>query len=319
MIMSKRLLFCMFLSIIGFNSLKAQDPHFTQFYASPLYLNPAFAGTERCPRFVMNYRNQWPAITGQFVTYSMSYDQHIDAIQGGLGLLVMNDRAGEATLNTTNVSLIYSYLLNVNRNFSLKFGAEATLAQKHIDKSKLTFGDMIDERYGFVYDTQEQLPTDTKTFTDFSAGVLGYSKSFYAGFAAHHLTQPDQGFIGNSTLPMKFTGHAGAVIPIEKNGESGLSISPNILFYKQQDFYQFNLGLYVSRGALVGGVWYGFGDALNVLIGLQQNSYRLGFSYDITTSKLTNATAGSIEFSGAYIFPCKPKKKKFRAVKCPSF
>lgn len=318
--MTKRLLFCTFLSLLCIKSLLAQDPHFTQFYANPLYLNPAFAGTERCPRFVMNYRNQWPAITGQFVTYAMSYDQHIDAIQGGIGLQVMNDRAGEATLNTTNVNLMYSYLLNVNRNFSIKAGVQASLAQKRIDRSKLTFGDMIDARYGFVYDTQELLPTDTKTFTDFSAGILGFSKVFYAGFAAHHLTQPDQGFIGNSPLPMKFTGHAGAVIPIERNGnDDGLSLSPNVLFYKQQDFYQFNMGLYVSRGALVGGAWYRFGDALNIVLGLQQNMYRLGFSYDITLSKLTNATGGGIEFSGAYIFPCKPKKKKFRAVKCPSF
>jgi len=58
-------------------NLFAQDPEFTQFYANPLYLNPAFAGTARCPRVNLNYRNQWPAISGTYVTYSASYDQHL--------------------------------------------------------------------------------------------------------------------------------------------------------------------------------------------------------------------------------------------------
>ena len=88
---------------------QAQDPQFTQFYANPLYLNPAFAGTARCPRVVLNYRNQWPALTGTFVTTSASYDQHVDAILGGIGVLVTNDQAGKGTLNTTTVSGIYSY------------------------------------------------------------------------------------------------------------------------------------------------------------------------------------------------------------------
>jgi len=99
------LVLCVFASFTAI----AQDPQFTQFYANPLYLNPAFAGTARCPRVTMNYRNQWPALTGTFVTTSASYDQHVDGLMGGLGFLVTNDQAGKGTLNTTTVSGIYSY------------------------------------------------------------------------------------------------------------------------------------------------------------------------------------------------------------------
>ena len=96
------------LSVMAVLTATAQDPQFTQFYANPLYLNPAFAGTARCPRVVMNYRNQWPALTGTFVTTSASYDQHVDGLTGGLGLLVTHDQAGKGTLNTTTVlSLIH--------------------------------------------------------------------------------------------------------------------------------------------------------------------------------------------------------------------
>ena len=82
------------LSLFNTLELKAQDPEFTQFYANPLYLNPAFAGSMRCPRLAMNYRNQWPAISGNFQTYSVSYDQHLYPLQGGIGAMMYLDRAG---------------------------------------------------------------------------------------------------------------------------------------------------------------------------------------------------------------------------------
>ena len=296
----------------------AQDPEFTQFYANPLYLNPAFAGTARCPRICLNYRNQWPAISGTYVTYSASYDQHFDAIKGGLGLLVTNDKAGQGTLTTTNASLMYSYQLNINREFSMKFGFQATYFQKSIDWSKLQFGDMIDERRGFVYNTNEVPGQSKKANIDLSAGLLGYSKRYFFGFAAHHLTQPDEGLIGTSKLPMKFTVHAGAVLPVGEKGNQ-TTISPNVLYQKQQDFQQLNLGVYVNRGSIVGGLWYRNQDSFIALIGFTQHFFKVGYSYDVTVSKLTNATAGSHEISFSLQFECKPKKKKFRTVSCPSF
>jgi type IX secretion system PorP/SprF family membrane protein len=304
---------------IGFSeNIFAQDPIFTQFYANPLYLNPAFAGSARCPRFCLNYRNQWPGISGTFVTYSASYDQHFDAIGGGLGILFTNDKAGEGTLTTTNVSAMYSYQLNLTREFSMKFGFQATYFQKSVDWSKLTFGDMIDPRRGFVYDTREVPGLQKKSNFDVSAGFLGYSKRYFFGFAANHLTQPDEGLLGPSKLPIKYTGHAGAVLPIGDKGNETF-ISPNVLYQKQQDFQQLNLGLYVSKGGIVGGLWYRNADSFIALIGVQQHYFKLGYSYDVTISKLTNQTAGSHELSFSLQFECKPKKKKFRTVSCPSF
>ena len=134
------------------NKVTAQDPEFSQFYANPLYLNPAFAGTARCPRISLNYRNQWPGISGTFITTSASYDQHVESLNGGLGLIVTNDQAAN-TLRTTRVSGIYSYQIKINRKFSVRAGVEATFFQKSLDWSKLTFGDMIDERRGFVFQT----------------------------------------------------------------------------------------------------------------------------------------------------------------------
>ncbi len=301
----------------------AQDPEFTQFYANPLYLNPAFAGSAHCPRVNLNYRNQWPALTGTFVTYSASYDQHFDGISGGLGLLVLNDKAGEGTLTTTNMSLIYAYQLNVTREFSIRMGMQGTYAQKKVDWDKLTFGDMIDPRYGFIYPTTEIRPETTKSFWDFSAGILAYSSRVYGGVAVNHLTQPEESFIRpapGSKLPMKITGHLGALLPLGgRHNSDETYISPNILYQIQRDFQQFNVGVYVAKPPLVGGLWYRNKDSFIALVGLQQGIFKFGYSYDLTVSKLSNASAGSHELSFSMQFQCHPRKKRFRAVKCPAF
>lgn len=305
--------------VVGCDSLFAQDPEFTQFYSNPLYLNPAFAGTARCPRAVLNYRNQWPGISGTFVTYNASFDQHIDVLAGGLGVLVTEDRAGEGTLNSLAASGIYSYQLNINRVWSLKAGVQGSYYQKRLDKDKLTFGDQIDPRRGFVYTTNENIVNTKVSFVDFSAGLLAFSKRYFFGFAAHHLTQPDEAFIGGeSKLPMKYTGHAGAVIPLE--GRSGnASISPNILYQYQGKFQQLLLGIYFNKGPLVAGLWYRGADAAIALIGIQYGTFKFGYSYDYTVSKLSNSTSGSHEISIGTNFACSPKEKKFRTVNCPSF
>ncbi|MCE2845617.1 MAG: type IX secretion system membrane protein PorP/SprF [Sphingobacteriales bacterium] len=318
----------------------AQDPQFTQFYANPLYLNPAFAGSAKCPRVNFNYRNQWPALKETYITTSAGYDQHFDLINGGVGVLFLQDKAGEGTINKLNLSAMYSYQLNVNRRFSMRFGLQATYVQNTLDFNKLTFGDMIDPRYGFVYATQETRPTESRNFMDFSAGVLGYTNTVYGGFAVHHLTEPDEAFIvkGTSPLPRKYTAHFGAMLPIgdtygrsyrgRLNRDEGTYISPNVLYHQQASFNQLNLGMYIINSPIMGGLWYraNFGgdkavssDSFIALVGLQRGMFKFGYSYDVTVSALSNATGGSHEISVGMQFECRPKKKRFRAISCPSF
>lgn len=318
----KKLLSALFLLVSCFsfkNEIKAQDPHFTQFYANPIYLNPAFAGSHRCPRIIFNYRNQWPNITGTFVTTSFSFDTRVEAVSGGLGIHFLNDKAGMGTMGITRFSGMYAYQLAVTREFSMAFGFQATYGQKKLDWSKLTFGDQIDPKYGFIYNTNETKNQEVVSYPDFSAGVLGFSKRFYAGFAVFHLAEPDEAFLySNSPLPMKFTGHAGAVIPLDgRYGQS--NISPNIIYQQQQDFRELNLGLYLTKGPIVGGLWYRNEDAVVALVGFQQDPVKMGYSYDITVSKLGIVTAGSHEISFQLLFKCRPRHKKFRTVSCPSF
>ena len=71
---------------------RAQDPHFSQFYAAQLYLNPAFAGSSAGSRLMANYRHQWAGIPGAFVTYAFSYDHNFSRLNSGLGLFLFRIR-----------------------------------------------------------------------------------------------------------------------------------------------------------------------------------------------------------------------------------
>jgi len=307
----------------------AQDPEFTQFYANPIYLNPAFAGSHGCPRLNMNHRNQWPSISGAFITNSFSYDQFVNTLQGGIALMVTNDMAGKNTINWSTVSLCYSYHLQVTRKFSMLFGAQATWNQKFLDWSKLTFGDMIDPRRGFIYQTGD-LPRGTlmengwgtRGFFDVSAGFVGFSKNFYFGFAAKHLNMPQETLIlGNSRMPIRFTGHLGANIEFGKGSQyqNVTAISPNIIYTYQDGFMQLNIGTYIKYGVFTAGVWLRARDAFIMTIGIDSGTFRFGYSYDVTVSQLTNASGGSHELSLGLNFSCKSKPQKFRTISCPSF
>ena len=313
---------CFFIS----HDANAQDPAFSQFYANPLYLNPAFAGTNGCPRANLNYRDQWPGIGRTYVTTSASWDQHINAIGGGLGVMVSQDRSGAGHLNTTNASLLYSYHLAVNNKFAIKAGFEASYRMISLDWGDLTFGDMIDPQRGFVYPTSEDIvnnPT-TKSFPDFSAGFIGYSENLFFGFAAHHLTTPNQGFISESQLPTKITAHIGGNIPLSRYSNNVTTISPNFLYQKQQDFQQFNYGVYVNRGPMVGGLWARHSlkniDSFILMLGLIQDSFKFGYSYDITVSNLKNSnTLGAHELSFTLFMPCRSRSRSFNTISCPQF
>ena len=316
--------------VIGFQ-VYAQDPEFTQFYAAPVYTNPAMAGTGSCGgggRVVLNYRNQWPSLPGTFITTAASYDQNFDKIGGGVSLLILDDRAGEGLLTSQSVSAGYSFQMPVNRRFTMRFGIEGQYGQRSIDWAKLRFEDQIDPSRGFVNATKEQWSSDQVGYVNFAAGVLGYSERFYFGLAAHNLTQPVQSFYGNpgAIIPRRYTAHGGLVIPLDgrKNPES--TISPNVLFMMQQKFTQMNIGFYYNKGPLVTGLWfrqtfgeYGNSDALMALVGFRKDRFKFGYSFDLTVSDARAAAPTSHEISAGIEWCARKPSRKYRKLSCPDF
>ena len=113
--------FTVVLLLITFSSV-AQDPEFSQYYAAPLYLNPAFAGTSVDHRFIVNYRNQWPNVNHAFETYAASYDYNLDQLNSGLGFLIVHDKAGSAHLKSTQFNFQYAYKVKLSENWIMSTG-----------------------------------------------------------------------------------------------------------------------------------------------------------------------------------------------------
>ncbi|MGC6433094.1 MAG: type IX secretion system membrane protein PorP/SprF [Crocinitomicaceae bacterium] len=318
----KRILFTIFL-LFNFLKVAAQDLEFTQFYANPIYLNPAMAGSHGCPRVAMNYRNQWPSLSGSYVSYAASYDQYFSNVSGGLGLILVNDVQAK-TINTTSGSLLYSYHAPIGRKWTLMFGAKASMTQKSLDWSKLTFGDMIDPRKGFIYKSGDVPRQNGVTYFDASAGFLVFNKMFNFGVAANHLNQPNESMIGNQDdrLPMRLTAHASYNHHLGKKSKytNSTSIMPSVIYTYQNGFWQLNLGTYVKYNKMTFGVWYRSLDAFVMTVGINTGTFKIGYSYDITVSKLGNQySGGSHELSLGMNFNCRPKPQKFRKLSCPSF
>ena len=293
----------------------AQDPIFSQFYASPLQLNPAFAGTTYAPRIALNYRNQWPGIPNAYQTFSVSYEQFMPDLNSGFGLLVAADEQGDGLVQTNIFKAVYGYRISINRDAAVKIGVEFGGGQTRYDWNRFVFGDQLDRITGAIDPFGNPNPTEevrpdglNNSFLDIGAGLLAYTPIFYAGISMKHLNTFDESIIntGDNTeggRPMRFSAHGGATIDLsERRNGRGAFVSPNILYVRQGRQGQVNAGAYFGWNAIFGGLWYRHAfsnpDAAIAVIGYQYDFLKVGYSYDLTVSGLTqSATGGAHEIS----------------------
>lgn len=305
---------------------------FSQFYANPLYLNPALTGTDECGRIMVHYRNQWPSIEKGFRTYSLAADRYSEFLSGGLGLIVSMDQSSEI-INTFRASGIYAYHLKLSSSSQLNAGFEASFHQQQLKWENLIFADMIDPVSGLVIPAQSiEVPPQNQTISvfDFSGGlVLGIQEKFYFGIAAHHLTRPELGYYNQQTgspLEIKFTAHAGGNFVLQegnyRNDNGKLELSPYIIYQRQLQAQQITAGTNLTLFPLTIGVWYRYSgtnpDGLAFLVGIKQRNYKFAYSYDLTLSNIGGRSGGAHELSFALLI-CTFKRNKPGAIKCPEF
>ena len=321
-------------AVAGMQGVNAQDVGFSQFYANPLYLNPAFAGSKVAPRIALSYRAQWPGLVSAFSTVSASYDQYINDMHGGIGAILLSDRQGDhGMLNTNMLAAMYSFRFQVHEDIFVNLALQAGVVNMNLnwDPNIMRWPDQIDANCGWINLTSATPPDNrSKFYPDFAAGAMIYGPAWYAGFAAHHLNQPSQGFYAEDRVPMKFTANAGGLINLseERRRQSSLGlgtpvISPNFIYQYQGGFHYFNYGLYLDWMPFLVGAWFRHSttnvDAFIFMVGAQHDYFKVGYSYDVTLSEMGNSTLGSHELTVGILLPVPEQKHKIKAIRCPSF
>jgi type IX secretion system PorP/SprF family membrane protein len=318
--------------------IKAQDPHFSQFFASPLTLNPAFTGKfDGTVRVAGNYRNQWPAFNNVYTTSTLSVDFDIlknklpDFDTWGVGILALTDKAGGGVLtnNYLGLSTSYSKSLDEDGFKQIALGFQGTYGQKRLDRNKLFFEDQLTP-YGFTGVTQETFNNDNLNinYLDVNAGILFSASSdetnnFYIGASMYHINRPRESFQGaNWNIATRSTISAGGYFPVS-----------DILTFHTSGIYQYQAKASetVVGGALAasldnttenptnvyGGLWYRVNDAIIPYLGLEFSGLRIGATYDINVSglKAGSQSRGGMEISVIYI----KRPAGFKGIPCPKF
>jgi len=320
-------------------SALAQDPEFSQYYAAPLYLNPAFAGTTSDHRFIANHRNQWPNIARGYVTTALSYDYNLYHANSGVGFLVTMDKAGTAGMKSSQFNFVYSYRVHISNKWVIASGLSFGYAFRTIDLNKLVFGDQLQ------FDSKGQVPSDDPalynlgmaSYFDFNAGMLAYNKSFWFGFATSHLNQPNRTLLNQeATLPIKTTIHGGVRIPLSnvRRKEHQAVLLPSFVYKNQGRFDQLDVGAYFLYEPVVLGLWYRgipiqqnvkdniSQDALVLILGFQMPKFEVTYSYDFTVSELGPVSGGTHEIALKYRLAIQMTdrvKKREKYLPCPTF
>ena len=295
----------------------AQDYHFSQYYANPLYLSPSLAGATDGGRVVLNYRNQWPSIVKAFTTYAFSIDNFFTKFNSGLGFYLIQDRAGSAGLVTTNAAFQYSYNVQVTYYWQVVPAIQFAYGNKAIDFSKAIFPDQSPGNTGGS-GAWERLANEQVNYLDMAASIFAYSSKYWMGLTVDHLARPNYSFLGEEAkAELKYVFFGGVNIWTERRRRKGKSraFSASTRFQHQDNFNQLDAGVYWYNDPIEIGFWYRglpfFNDAKSAStnqdaivasLAYKFNNMRFGYSYDITTSSLGWSTAGAHEVSLLYEF-----------------
>lgn len=321
--------------------VKGQDMHFTQFYAAPMFLNPAFTGANACSRATLVYRNQWPGVNRAYRSYLLSMDHFLQTQKIGVGLLMGVDDAGAGGLRTTLINPNIAYETKLSKTWAVRVGFMPGITIKSVNFNKLIFGDQIarggSSNPSSVATVED--PTVSKTFISIGTGALIYTSNFWIGTSFFNLNKPNESIMSSEQviLPVRYSVHAGTKITLnkeEKDPDLKKTISIVGHYRGQGEFDQFDIGFYYTQSIFNVGFWYrglpgikdykpGYTnhDAFAAVIGFQKDRLTIGYSYDITISILsTNATKGAHELTLSYQF-CKIKEKKTKRllISCPKF
>ena len=319
--------FYLFIFCLTLMKLSAQDIHLSQFWANPLYLNPAQTGMfDGDYRVAAAFRNQWRTVPVPYTTVSFCGDTKFNNVFSqhgtiGGGLIFNNDASGDSrySINQFYVPLSYIQTFKGDTNLSISLGISPGVSNLAFNTTKLSYDSQFDgDAYNPALPTGENYPTQSKTYFDLGSGLAAHYKLKWAGYVSigtslSHLTRPNISFFKNEgvNLYTKSNTYISVKYPLKEL----LFLHVDAMYEKQGPFHETvlasRIGYIVNKENNVSvniGLSARVGDAAIALVGLDYKSLRVGMAYDINTSKFTAATnkRGAIEFSVLYIFKKAP-------------
>ena len=327
----------MVLSLLLSLRIVAQDLHFSQFSATPSYINPALTGKFNGDgRFTVNHRSQWRSVTVPYQTFAATADfsKLGSTPKLGTGVSVYYDKAGDSKLTTFkfDFALSYSVKLSYDNKHSISMGLQGGLKNITIDYSALRF----DNQYnGTAYDVDlsngESFGYDKLLAATASSGLAYFyvdqKKVIVAGMGVYNLISSNQSFFtgGASPLDKRVNSYVGAEIALNDKQ----LIMPTLFFSKQGKLQETIMGGKFKQilfddnryyRTLSAGIFWRNRDALFVTGNIELNDINFGISYDLNVSGLRRASSyrGAYEVSLIYVYSAnRAGSRKFSS--CPVF
>ncbi len=319
-------LLVIFALMCGICGARAQDVSFSQPYAAPLYLNPAYSGVAEFSRIGASFRYQWAQLGEPYTTTSFYADHYFSGFKSGVGFSAVNDRLAGGAVVQSGLGTSYAYNLRLAEKTFLRFGIQASLGITSVNASKLVFPDMLNPS-GAVFPT-ESYASEQRTYFDMAVGGVFSHDMFFAGVALHHLMgSPSVEVLGQPvSMPRKLTLHAGYNIPIsigssyssgryyQSDEEDALSLSPNIIYWLQGVYSAYAAGMYANVKGFSLGFFYKseIGSSTNFFsaaAGYSANLFTLMYSFDFgkLSSETKAYTPNTHEIS--LVFKIKPRAR----------
>lgn len=298
--------------ILTISSLSAQDIHFSQYYASPLTLNPALTGKfNGLWRATAIYRDQWRPIVNSnaYMTPSASVDFSLlknklktDAL--GVGAVMFYDKAGNFQTMKAALSVAYHKGLDKEGKYNLSFGMQGIYSNLKINPD-FTFG----EELGFIptfFDDQNLANIEANNAFDMNAGLFFDGKvsnavTLYAGYSFMNIMRHKNSFLpgGDFETPFRHVAHAGLEIEIKEK----FLIIPGALYQTTASAREINFGSTFgykfvntkekTTTVLLGG-WYRWESAFIVKGGFDFQNFRLTGAYDLGLGQLKTDSRNAV-------------------------
>lgn len=322
-------------------TLFGQDVQYSQFYANPLYLNPAFSGATGLTRVGANFRTQWPSLNQSFVAYSAYVDHFSERYNSGFGVLISGAKESFTQSQSFDLGLVYSYRLRLGEKAFLNAGAQASFMARDALFGDVILGTQLDiDRGTIIGEPGEEFEGEARQSAfDLGSGLLFYNEKVWLGLSAFHLLTPQISYliIDGNQLPIKYSAHGGIrfdLTPGEindffNNTDQERSVALAFNYKSQGQFSQLDFGAELFFEPLVLGLWHrGFptkyslpnNESIIALLGISlESGLEIGYSFDFIISKFgQRSTGGAHEISLRYIFSSADPRKKYYSP-LPSF